>query len=98
MSGKSPLFDLSIKEEKEMGRVEFNGEGQPVFVEGENFTEAEPFASYDQFNRTTFIRDLTRELFLERAKGAPSGKISPDYAKLAYEGAVSVADVLGLED
>jgi hypothetical protein len=59
-----------------------------------------PVETYMEYHykRTNFIRDLTRELFMERAKAAPSGKISPDYAKYALEGATSVADVLGLED
>lgn len=55
------------------------------------------YADY-AYRRTHFIRDLTRELFLERAKSNPSGKIPTDYAKIAYDGAVSVADVLGLVD
>jgi len=49
------------------------------------------------YNRTTFIRELTRDLFIERVRGY-QGKVTGDYAQYAYQAAVAVADVLELED
>jgi len=51
----------------------------------------------DPYKRTTFIRELTRDLFIERVRGY-QGKVTGDYAQYAYQSAVAVADILELED